>query len=136
MADSYNPIAVESAWYDWWESQGYFSPQTTVDGKPKPEGLFVVPLPPPNVTGSLHIGHALNVAIEDTLVRWQVIWYYSILSVSKIPCIGTVCWGRRPYLYLDSIMLVYQLNPLLKNGCTRHLVKPDMISVAKSSSKL
>ena len=72
MADGYNLIAVESAWYDWWEGQGYFSPQTTVDGKPNPEGLFVIPLPPPNVTGSLHIGHALTVAIEDSLVRWQV----------------------------------------------------------------
>ena len=74
MGDGYNPSAVESAWYDWWEGQGYFSPQTTADGKPKPEGLFVIPLPPPNVTGTLHIGHALTVAIEDTLVRWQVTW--------------------------------------------------------------
>lgn len=67
----YNPIAVEAAWYDWWNAQGFFSPQLTPDGKPKPEGLFVIPSPPPNVTGSLHIGHALTVAIQDTLVRWN-----------------------------------------------------------------
>lgn len=67
----YNPIAVEAAWYDWWEAQGYFKPQLTADGKVKPEGVFVIPLPPPNVTGSLHIGHALTVAIQDTLIRWN-----------------------------------------------------------------
>ncbi|KAJ7609088.1 tRNA synthetases class I-domain-containing protein [Roridomyces roridus] len=71
MAAGYNPIAVESAWYDWWHQQGFFSPQFTPDGKVKPEGLFVIPAPPPNVTGSLHIGHALTTAIQDTLVRWN-----------------------------------------------------------------
>ena len=67
----YNPIAVESAWYDWWEAQGFFRPQLTASGDIKPEGLFVIPSPPPNVTGSLHIGHALTVAIQDTLTRWN-----------------------------------------------------------------
>ncbi|KAI0338116.1 hypothetical protein BDW22DRAFT_1338444 [Trametopsis cervina] len=67
----YNPIAVESAWYDWWEAQGFFRPQLTPEGEIKPEGLFVIPSPPPNVTGSLHIGHALTVAIQDTLTRWN-----------------------------------------------------------------
>ncbi|OSD00306.1 hypothetical protein PYCCODRAFT_1437437 [Trametes coccinea BRFM310] len=71
MASGYNPIAVESAWYDWWDAQGFFSPQLTEDGQIKPEGLFVIPSPPPNVTGSLHIGHALTVAIQDCLVRWN-----------------------------------------------------------------
>ncbi|CAG8502365.1 16095_t:CDS:10, partial [Acaulospora colombiana] len=57
MASSYNPKAVESSWYAWWEKQGFFEPELTSDGKIKPEGIFVVPVPPPNVTGSLHIGH-------------------------------------------------------------------------------
>ncbi|KAG9018677.1 hypothetical protein FRB90_010593 [Tulasnella sp. 427] len=71
MAAGYDPIAVESAWYDWWHTQGYFKPTFTEDDKVKPAGLFVLPCPPPNVTGSLHIGHALTVAIQDTLVRWN-----------------------------------------------------------------
>ncbi|PVG02364.1 putative VAS1-valyl-tRNA synthetase [Serendipita vermifera] len=72
MASGYNPIAVESAWYDWWNAQGYFKPQFDEStGKPKKEGLFVIPAPPPNVTGSLHIGHGLTVAIQDTLIRWN-----------------------------------------------------------------
>jgi len=83
MANGYNPIAVESAWYEWWEAQGFFAPQLTADGKPKPEGLFVIPLPPPNVTGSLHIGHALTVAIEDSLVRWRVMLLLNFYRVSE-----------------------------------------------------
>ncbi|CAG8445066.1 15734_t:CDS:10 [Rhizophagus irregularis] len=71
MASAYNPKAVEAAWYAWWENQGFFKPELTPDGKPKPEGIFVVPAPPPNVTGSLHIGHGLTVAIQDTLSRWN-----------------------------------------------------------------
>lgn len=70
MGSGYNPLAVEAAWYEWWEAKGYFKPQLTQDGKPKPEGSFTIPLPPPNVTGSLHIGHALTIAIQDALIRW------------------------------------------------------------------
>ncbi|KAH9840743.1 tRNA synthetases class I-domain-containing protein [Rhodofomes roseus] len=81
MGSGYNPIAVEAAWYDWWEAQGYFKPQLTPAGKVKPEGSFVIPLPPPNVTGSLHIGHALTVAIQDTLIRWQRMLGKTVLYV-------------------------------------------------------
>ena len=69
MASGYNPIAVEAAWYDWWHEQGFFKPELGVD---KPEGVFVLSAPPPNVTGCLHIGHALTTAIQDALVRWSV----------------------------------------------------------------
>ncbi|KAG6372693.1 tRNA synthetases class I-domain-containing protein [Boletus reticuloceps] len=71
MPAGYNPQAVEAAWYDWWEAQGFFKPQTAPDGSAKSEGVFVIPFPPPNVTGSLHIGHALTVAIQDGLIRWN-----------------------------------------------------------------
>jgi valyl-tRNA synthetase len=71
MPAGYNPTAVEAAWYDWWEAQGFFKPQLTAEGNIKPEGQFVIPAPPPNVTGSLHIGHALTVAIQDALIRWN-----------------------------------------------------------------
>ena len=62
--------AVESAWYDWWDAQGFFTPQMSLSGTPEFEDLFIIPAPPPNVTGSLHIGHALTVAIQDALIRW------------------------------------------------------------------
>lgn len=70
MASGYNPEAVESAWYDWWEAQGFFLPKLTPQGRPATEEVFVIPCPPPNVTGSLHIGHALTTAIQDSLIRW------------------------------------------------------------------
>lgn len=68
---SYNPSAVESAWYSWWEKEGFFEPEFGPDGKPKAAGTFSCPAPPPNVTGALHIGHALTIAIQDTLSRWH-----------------------------------------------------------------
>jgi valyl-tRNA synthetase len=69
MAAGYNPAAVEAAWYEWWEAQGFFTPKLPAT-RPAPDDMFVIPAPPPNVTGSLHIGHALTTAIQDALVRW------------------------------------------------------------------
>ncbi|OLL23744.1 Valine--tRNA ligase [Neolecta irregularis DAH-3] len=68
---SYNPEVVESAWYDWWEKSGFFQPQFADNGEIRPEGSFVITAPPPNVTGALHMGHALTVAIQDSLIRWN-----------------------------------------------------------------
>lgn len=70
MEAGYNPPAVEAAWYAWWEAQGFFKPALDADGKTRTEGTFTVPIPPPNVTGDLHLGHALTVAVQDCLVRW------------------------------------------------------------------
>ncbi|KAI9098772.1 tRNA synthetases class I-domain-containing protein [Phlyctochytrium arcticum] len=67
---SYNPKAVEAAWYDWWEKCGYFKPDMP-NGKPREEGVFTIPIPPPNVTGALHLGHALTNSIQDCLTRWN-----------------------------------------------------------------
>ena len=68
---AYNPKNVESSWYSWWDKSGFFEPELTEDGKIKSEGVFSIPCPPPNVTGALHIGHALTVSIQDTLIRWN-----------------------------------------------------------------
>ncbi len=67
--DTYQPQEIENGRYEWWESRGYFKPQFTKDGKVKPEGKFVIPIPPPNVTGSLHMGHALTNALQDAMIR-------------------------------------------------------------------
>ena len=64
-------MAVESAWYAWWEKEGFFKPEFSADGKVKPEGSFVIVEPPPNVTGNLHMGHALPNALQDLLIRWN-----------------------------------------------------------------
>ncbi|PSN47049.1 hypothetical protein C0J52_09365 [Blattella germanica] len=60
LATAYNPKVVESQWYDWWEKQGYFHPDLAAKGD-----AFSMVLPPPNVTGTLHLGHALTGTIQD-----------------------------------------------------------------------
>ena len=78
MSSAYNPQAVEAAWYAWWEKSGFFKPeyQTNPDAE-----KFVIPIPPPNVTGSLHVGHAMMTAIQDTLVRWHRMCGKTVLYV-------------------------------------------------------
>jgi len=73
MAPAYKPMPVEAAWYDWWEKKGFFKPENS-RGTPEEQakkGTFTIVIPPPNVTGTLHIGHALTNSIQDTLVRWH-----------------------------------------------------------------
>ncbi len=72
MAAEYLPTEVEAAWYDWWEENGLFKPESSQRGARDAQGrTFTMVLPPPNVTGALHIGHALTVAIQDVLARWR-----------------------------------------------------------------
>jgi valyl-tRNA synthetase len=61
----YNPEGVEEKWYKEWLEKGYFSPDPS-GNKP-----YSIVIPPPNVTGSLHMGHALNSTLQDILIRWK-----------------------------------------------------------------
>jgi len=71
MLPGYQPLAVEAAWQDWWEASGYYSADPAdAEGVPD-ERKFIMVIPPPNVTGSLHLGHALTAAIQDSLTRWH-----------------------------------------------------------------
>ncbi len=63
---AYDAKKVEGKWYQYWTEQGYFSPK--IDPQKKP---FVIIMPPPNVTGELHLGHALTATLEDILTRWH-----------------------------------------------------------------
>lgn len=71
MAVKYKPRAVESSWYDWWEKKGFFSPHPAEMRGKSEDQKFVMVLPPPNVTGSLHLGHALMCAVEDAVARYN-----------------------------------------------------------------
>jgi valyl-tRNA synthetase len=64
MDKTYQPQAIEARWYAEWENCGYFKPSGT--GKP-----YTIMIPPPNVTGSLHMGHGFNNAVMDTLTRYH-----------------------------------------------------------------
>ena len=66
----YESSAVESRWYPLWESKGYFRPKSDQTGTQSSKP-YVIVIPPPNVTGVLHMGHALNNAIQDVLTRWN-----------------------------------------------------------------
>ncbi len=66
MSDRYSPGEVEQKLYEYWEKNGYFSDKDKKSGK-----YFSIVLPPPNITGSLHLGHALNHTIQDSLIRWK-----------------------------------------------------------------
>ncbi len=63
---TYDPKAVEARWYQTWNERGYFHASPTHPGQP-----YCIVIPPPNVTGSLHVGHALNHSIQDILIRWR-----------------------------------------------------------------
>uniref|UniRef100_A0A8C4ZSZ6 Valine--tRNA ligase, mitochondrial n=1 Tax=Gadus morhua TaxID=8049 RepID=A0A8C4ZSZ6_GADMO len=78
---SYSPEYVEASWYQWWEKEGFFTPEYH-DRVPHAQNrTFTMCVPPPNVTGSLHLGHALTVAIEDAMVRWKRMQGYRVLWV-------------------------------------------------------
>jgi valyl-tRNA synthetase len=66
MAKAYEAQQVEQRLYDWWERSGFFTPK--IDPARQP---FTMSMPPPNVTGELHMGHAMFVTIEDVIVRWR-----------------------------------------------------------------
>jgi valyl-tRNA synthetase len=63
---AYEPGKIEKKWYDFWVRQGYFTPKIDQGKKP-----FVIIMPPTNVTGELHHGHALTATLEDIMVRWH-----------------------------------------------------------------
>jgi len=65
MIEKYDPQAIEAKWYDVWEQKGYFKP----NGESKES--YCIMIPPPNVTGTLHMGHAFQDTIMDTLIRYQ-----------------------------------------------------------------
>ena len=68
LSKPYDPREVESRWYDRWEKAGVFeASDDPADTRP----AYVVPMPPPNVTGSLHMGHAQRCTLEDALIRWH-----------------------------------------------------------------
>jgi len=74
LAKGYEPHDVEKRWYAEWEQKGYFHAQAPSDKKP-----YSIVIPPPNVTGALHMGHALNNTLQDILCRWKRMSGYNVL---------------------------------------------------------
>ncbi|CAB1448953.1 unnamed protein product [Pleuronectes platessa] len=78
---SYSPEYVESSWYQWWEKEGFLSPEQHERLPHAVDRTFSLCIPPPNVTGTLHLGHALTVAVQDALVRRRRMQGYRVLWV-------------------------------------------------------
>lgn len=74
VAETYNPNQVEAKLYKFWEESGFFSPDDDTQ-----KSAYSIVIPPPNVTGTLHMGHALNATLQDILIRWKRMLGYSAL---------------------------------------------------------
>ncbi len=96
MAKAYDPQAVEIALYDWWESQGYFKPEIAGPGAQP----FVISMPPPNVTGELHMGHALTTFVEDLMIR-----YHRMLGRASLWVPGSDHAGIATQLQVERMLL-------------------------------
>ena len=79
----YEPQQVEDRIYKMWEDGGYFKPQGKADAKP-----FTIVMPPPNVTGQLHMGHAMDATLQDTLIRFKRMQGYDALWVPGVDHAG------------------------------------------------
>jgi valyl-tRNA synthetase len=97
---SYDPTLVEPAWVDRWEAAGYFGAAS--EGKP-----YTIVIPPPNVTGSLHMGHALNSTLQDILIRYHKMKGFAALWVP-----GTDHGGIATQNVVEKLMK--------KEGVSRH----------------
>ncbi|MEW6685788.1 MAG: valine--tRNA ligase [Candidatus Edwardsbacteria bacterium] len=104
LAKAYNPKDVEKKWYKFWEESGYFYGE--VSSKKKP---FCITIPPPNVTGESHIGHALCYTLQDVLARWKRMQGYA-----------TLCLPGMDHASIAVHRVVEE--QLAKEGLSRHLL--------------
>ena len=74
MNSTYQPADVEARWYAVWERAETFRPEVNPDGEP-----FSIVIPPPNITGVLHMGHALDLSIQDVIIRRKRMQGYAAL---------------------------------------------------------
>jgi hypothetical protein len=113
MQDAYHPAAVEAAWQDWWEAAGFYKgdPEAAMD-KPDDE-KFIMVIPPPNVTGSLHLGHALTAAVEDTLTRWHRMMGHATIYVPGMFCLCCLLIVVRMFLWAAKHVAGSSLNSAL-----------------------
>jgi len=81
LASRYDPKEAQDRWYAFWEQKGYFhaEPDSSRGASGPGSQPYTIVIPPPNVTGALHMGHALNNTLQDILVRWRRMQGYNTL---------------------------------------------------------
>ena len=114
LPKTYNFKDTEQRVYQWWDQNGYFKPvndpnQTDFDPARKP---YVISIPPPNVTGELHLGHAMFVSMEDLMIR-----YHRMKGVPTLWVPGTDHAGIATQLQVEK--------SLAKEGLTREKIGRD-----------
>lgn len=98
----YDPQAVEARWYKFWEENSLFHAEVNIEKQP-----FSIVIPPPNVTGQLHMGHALDNTLQDVLIRWRRMQGYNTLWMP-----GTDHAGIATQIKVEEV--------LAKDGLTRY----------------
>ncbi|MAZ69076.1 valine--tRNA ligase [Porticoccus sp.] len=94
MEKTYSPQDIESKWYQTWEQQGYFKPGSAPQADP-----YCIMIPPPNVTGSLHMGHGFQEAIMDALIR-----YHRMLGNNTLWQVGTDHAGIATQMVVERLL--------------------------------
>ncbi|MDF2723980.1 MAG: valine--tRNA ligase, partial [Paenibacillus sp.] len=74
MPTTYDPKSAEAKWYDYWQQNNFFAAGQRPDAEP-----YTIVIPPPNVTGMLHIGHALDCTLQDIMIRMKRMQGYDAL---------------------------------------------------------
>ena len=86
----YDPAAAEAKWLPFWEERGDFNADPPAPGEANPKPPHVIMIPLPNVTGALHMGHALNGTLQDLLTRWRRMQGYEALWMSSNHCLSAL----------------------------------------------
>ncbi len=102
ISSRYNPLDVEGKWYDFWEQKGFFHQEVDPNKEP-----FSIVMPPPNVTGQLHLGHAMDNTLQDILVRFKRMQGYNTIWIPGTDHAGIATQARVE-------------ENLLKEGITKH----------------
>ncbi|HEV2219710.1 MAG TPA: class I tRNA ligase family protein, partial [Casimicrobiaceae bacterium] len=102
LAKSFEPHAIEAKWYPLWESRGWFKPAYTPGA-----ASYCIQLPPPNVTGTLHMGHAFQQTLMDVLIR-----YHRMRGANTLWQVGTDHAGIATQIVVEQ--------QLKASGQTRH----------------
>lgn len=89
LASIYDPERVEGKWYDYWKQKNYFEPSGDYS-----QPHYSIVMPPPNVTGQLHLGHALDNTLQDILIRWRRMQGYNTLWVPGTDHAGIATQAR------------------------------------------
>ena len=111
----YDPAAAEAHWFPFWEARGDFQANPPQPGDPHPKPPHVIMIPLPNVTGALHMGHALNGTLQDLLTRWRRMQGYEALWMP-----GTDHAGIATQSVVEKRMLE-------EEGLTRHDIGRDAL---------